>query len=556
MVTKRFKKILPIYLLLLCVVSARIQINTLPFLDNPFGWEANYIVSTLIVIGILFHWGTTIGQRVMHKGIRNYIWAIVALQVLWVTLKNLKWIAFEFAGAEGRLLWYMYYIPMLLIPVCLLLIALSVNKDESYRMNKKWNLIFIPIILLILLVLTNDMHQMVFTFNPNFENWDKGYSYNFAYIIILMVVVLTTTIATITIFRKWRKLDKSKEKLLLVFVSVIAIAYLIIYLVNRPLLSYFVDLTVLNSIICILFLESCIQTGLIRSNNRHQEIFSKADISAQILDEDGKTQYHSTSDTDISKTDFIMLKESKQLMKDENTLSHIAPIHGGYVTWESDITDINKTIKEIEIANKGLYDEVELLKRANEQKEERVRNEKESAVYDAIFAEVRPISEKIKCRIMQSEEAQPEVKKQCLYEISIISAYIKRKINLLLMAETHMTISTEEIAQCFQESFQNLMFYDCVCYLNIVQSHLIEIETAILTYDLFEEVLEKVSYRPKGLFITYDVSDEKTNFAIRVSADTMEDMENITVFERKKLLEKGLCVVVAKEEDEYHISIN
>ena len=556
MVTKRFKYVLFIDLLLLLVVAVLRQLNRTIFIESAFYDSFNLTLTMIIHIGILFHWGTTIEQRVMHKSIKNYILTIVGLQIFWLSLKNLKWVAFELSDVKGCLLWYMYYIPMLLIPLFVLFVALSLNKDETFRLNKKWNLLFIPTILLILLVLTNDIHQMVFTFNPNFENWDREYSYNFAYIIILLFMVLTITTACITIFRKWRKIDKSKEKLLLVFVSGVAVTYLITYLVNRPLATFFMDLAVFNSMICILFFESCIQTGVIRSNNRHQEIFSKADISAQILDEDGKTQYYSASDTDISKTDFIMLKESKQLMKDENTLCHIAPIHGGYVTWESDITDINKTIKEIEIANKGLYDKVELLKRANEQKEERVRNEKESAVYDAIFAEVRPISEKIKCRIMQSEEAQPEVKKQCLYEISIISAYIKRKINLLLMAETHMTISTEEIAQCFQESFQNLMFYDCVCYLNIVQSHLIEIETAILTYDLFEEVLEKVSYRPKGLFITYDVTDEKTNFAIRVSADTMEDMENITTFEREKILEKGLRIALAKEEDEYHISIN
>lgn len=556
MVTKRFKQILPIYFLLLCVVSARIKINRLPLFDNPIVWEVFLIVSALILIGILFHWVTTIQQRVMHKRIRNYIWIVVFLQVFWITLKNLKWIAFEFTGGEGRFMWYLFYIPMLLIPVFLFLIALSVNKDESYRLNKKWNLLFIPMISLVLLVLTNDMHQLVFQFNPNFENWDKGYSYGPLYPIVIGFTILSISATIITLFRKWRKLDKSKEKLLLVFVSGIAIAYLIIYLVNRPLLSYFLDLTTFYCIICILFLESCIQTGLIRSNNRHQEIFAKADITAQILNQDGETRYHSTSDTDISKIEFMMLKENKQLTKDENTLSHIEAIHGGYVTWNSDITQINQTIKEIEITNKGLYDEVELLKRVHAQKEERVRTEKELALHDAVLAEVRPAIEKIKYRIMQSENAQPDVKKRYLYEISIISAYIKRKINLLLMAETRTTISTEEMAQCFQESFQNLKFHDCVCYLNIVQSHLIEMKTAILTYDLFEAVLEKSSYRPNGIFITYDVTDEKTYFAIRVSADTMEDMESIAAFEREKLLEKGLQIVVAKEENEYHISMN
>lgn len=63
-----------------------------------------------------------------------------------------------------RYLWYLFYLPMLFVPMLALLIAMSLGKPDEYKFPKGMSVLWIISGTLLLLVLTNDLHQFVFTF--------------------------------------------------------------------------------------------------------------------------------------------------------------------------------------------------------------------------------------------------------------------------------------------------------------------------------------------------------------------------------------------------------
>lgn len=71
----------------------------------------------------------------------------------------------------------MYYIPLLTIPFLGLLTAMSLGKAEDYKLPEWTGALYIPTIISIVFVLTNDLHQKMFAFPENGSVWsDSKYS--------------------------------------------------------------------------------------------------------------------------------------------------------------------------------------------------------------------------------------------------------------------------------------------------------------------------------------------------------------------------------------------
>ena len=89
-------------------------------------------------------------------------------------MKSLSWMAFlllllrgikysVFAGVDilARLSWYLYYAPMLLLPLFLFYISLLISPGVDSHVPKRWYWVGAVTVVLILLVLTNDLHGLV-----------------------------------------------------------------------------------------------------------------------------------------------------------------------------------------------------------------------------------------------------------------------------------------------------------------------------------------------------------------------------------------------------------
>ena len=86
-----------------------------------------------------------------------------------------------------------------------LLIAMSLGKPDEYKFPNGMSILWIISGTLLLLVLTNDLHQFVFTFPKDAAVWtDKNNGYSIGYFIIVGWQVLCAFAALVIMFFKCR----------------------------------------------------------------------------------------------------------------------------------------------------------------------------------------------------------------------------------------------------------------------------------------------------------------------------------------------------------------
>ena len=142
--------------------------------DKPiFIYINRSLIYTLVYFGLIIAWGISIKRRIIQKQTLKFLMAIVVLVLFWFMVRTIKFSYTEEASAMERWCWYSYYIPMLLIPSMSIFVSLSLGKSENFKLPKWTGLIYIPAIILIAFVLTNDFHQLVFIF-PKGHLWTSS----------------------------------------------------------------------------------------------------------------------------------------------------------------------------------------------------------------------------------------------------------------------------------------------------------------------------------------------------------------------------------------------
>ncbi len=118
---------------------------------------------SFIYIGLFAAWGLSVRQRIVQKQVCRFMTVTAVLLIIWMVVRSAKYFIFWQPDAV-RYLWYLFYLPMLFVPMLALLIAMSLGKPDEYKFPKGMSVQWIISGTLLLLVLTNDLHQFVFTF--------------------------------------------------------------------------------------------------------------------------------------------------------------------------------------------------------------------------------------------------------------------------------------------------------------------------------------------------------------------------------------------------------
>ncbi len=542
------------FLTLLIIALLLDNIDNIVPTGSTFLYNISFIISTCIYISVYSYWVISVYRRIMQKHVRNYLMLIGALIILWVTLRTVKWLAFEFVIFEDRLLWYMYYIPMIMLSVFFFFISLYIGESEEYVPNKKWGLIYIPAILLIIAVLTNDLHLLAFDIDTAVHAYGLDYTHGIVYYLVLTFILGMVLISSYVILRKFSISKATRKKALLpALIISVTIIYSVLYIITPTYgLGYYLDLTIFGCTMAIVLLESFIITGLIHSNIGHSACFAMADIRAQILNNDGEIVHNSENSIKISKADFNLLKREKTISLNSSTLLHIAPINGGYVAWNSDVSQIKDMLKNINELNDKLYKEVDLLSLENEQKSESATIRKLNDLHGIILKEILPLSEKIKLEIEHCKKTQEDELKRLLFETSMASIYIKRKVNLIITQQTETLICAEDLRYCFLESFQLLRLYDVTCAINIINSCDLSLDTAIASFDLYQNIIEKANYNFTAVYVTYNFDEDNVIFTTQISKEFKLSYNDLLC---DKIIEQKGKLKLFDEDESYFVSL-
>lgn len=137
----------------------------------------------MYLFGILTYWTVSVVSRVSDKSIKYGLAATIILMSSVMLLKLIKYNVLFDATAE-RYIWYAYYIPQCLAPAVLLLTVLRMARKSEKPLSARWNLLFVPAVLLIVFVFTNDVHEQVFSFAEGLQNANKVYKWEWGYYVI------------------------------------------------------------------------------------------------------------------------------------------------------------------------------------------------------------------------------------------------------------------------------------------------------------------------------------------------------------------------------------
>lgn len=413
---------------------------------------------SFIYIGLFAAWGLSVRQRIVQKQVCRFMTVTAVLLIIWMVVRSAKYFIFWQPDAV-RYLWYLFYLPMLFVPMLALLIAMSLGKPDEYKFPKGMSILWIISGTLLLLVLTNDLHQFVFTFPKDAAVWtDKNNGYSIGYFIIVGWQVLCAFAALVIMFLKCR-VQKGRLHFLPIVPMLLTIVYSVLYYAGADwLLHLFGDIAAFQSVMYILTFEFCIACGYIHSNSRYVDLFaSSVSTSAEITDKDFTVRYAAVNTAPISKETIKKAEQSPFTMG--GLTVHTMPIDGGYAVWTEDVSALRDIKEDSKLLADELADRNKILRYEYKREAKRRKVEEQNRLYDllrsATQTQIDRIAELTK-EYRRISSTDPDNAKTLLAEIAVLCSYIKRRKHLTLLTDRDIKIAETELHRAFNESLQTL----------------------------------------------------------------------------------------------------
>lgn len=231
------------------------------------GPAVNHIRTALYLL-LFTLWDFSLDRRIIQRQALHCLRLTAALMLLWLILRTLKYSVVT-GLAAGRYIWYLYYLPMLFLPLLGVYIALSMGKSEDYRLSRGTGMLSIIPAALFLLVITNDLHQQVFAFKSGVPGLPVSgtYSYRPLYFICLGWMVVCMAFSLVCLFRKSRIPSGEGKRITPFVLGCAMLLYSILYLSGIPAVRWwFGDMNVMFCLLYAAIYESCIRCRMIPSN--------------------------------------------------------------------------------------------------------------------------------------------------------------------------------------------------------------------------------------------------------------------------------------------------
>ncbi|MBE6819264.1 MAG: hypothetical protein E7517_08940 [Ruminococcaceae bacterium] len=471
--------------------------------NEPLSFTGTMVFSSLFIM-----WSVSVRSRVIHVRERRYFTLLGGFMLLWMVERAVKYSFFLQNEWLERHLWYGYYIPILLMPLISLMLAMSIGKTDAEKLNPKLKWLYLPDILLIAGFLTNDRHQLAFRFAPSFENWGDDYSYGILYYIALAWII-ALVLATLIRIVRFSSANASKKR------GMIPLAVIIVSLIGVGIYNFtdfrhtrILNVTELFCFCVAAFWEACLQTGLIPANTGYDLLFKHSHLAAKITDNAGKVVYEAAA----------RQQEGACYIEHRNLIS------GGEVVWLEDVTFIKQQKAQLEQANSRLSRRAELQEKENALKEEHTRLAEQRRIYDRLNASLAAQTQHINRLVSEAEENE-QIRQSNMLWVCVIGAYIKRKTNLMLLAEKQESIALSELYLAYKESLAYLSKAGVACKIGAMPEAVVPAGLLLYAYDELETLLERkmpsiqavniqISEKAGGIMFDIKVDNTPLSFAI------------------------------------------
>ena len=470
-----------LFLLLLAVLPALFASD--PKLSNTvpvYGEVSKEVVDGLIhsssipllVAAIAFSiWGVLVYLRCLDYVLRRRLVAVAAICALWMIEVILKYKSFT--PFYATILWYLYYVPMTLVPLLYQLCGLRLAGLEQHRAGRRYRTaLWVAAILLIGFVLTNDFHQQVFHFDRSSDTWSNDYTYGWGYFAVLIwtafnFVAFFILVGRSASFRIQR--FSGTAALVLLGGAFFAISYAL-----RVPWAWKLNFSLVYCVLCVVTLEICLDCGVIPSYHDIAGIFDTLPLDLKVLTRDLQEVYA----TPVSKPIPAGVREELRaqelghshafaVLSNPDVMYRSFPLLGGSALLAQDVSEVNELNRELAHRRMELQRQNELLTADYDLKAHLADQEAEALlVKDVDQALARALGEMyglLSSLPPLTDEASSHERYRMLQCAKMFVAYCKRKGSLTLAQHGESGFDRDRIQLIANEMASDLRTIDVDC---------------------------------------------------------------------------------------------
>ena len=208
---------------------------------------------------------------------------------------------------------------------------------------------------------------------------------------------------------------------------------------------------------------------------------------------------------------------------DEHTLLRSAPVQGGYVMWQTDITELVENMERLK-ENRTELAERNYLEQQNYEVERKINALREkNRLYDLLQRQLAPQIIRMDQLLTRYRAAPEEEKRQLLGQVAVLGAYLKRGANLMFLAQQHRYVPSAELRYALEESISSLELAGVECAMEVTHGVQLPAEAAAACYSRFESVVEEALGQLDALFVRAIWKDHRLN--LYLSVETGADLK-------------------------------
>ena len=478
------------------------------------GVYVNYIRAALYLL-LFSLWGYSLDRRIIQPQTLHCLRLTAALMLVWLVLRTLKY-EIVTDPTVARYIWYLYYLPMLFIPLLGVYIALFLGKPQEIRLNVRTGCLAIVPAVLFLSVITNDLHQQVFAFSggvPGGQD-NSSFSHRPLYFACLVWMVACMVFSLVRLLNKSRIPGSGKKNLAPFVTGCITVLYGVLYLSGLPAVRWwFGDMNVMFCLLFAAIYENCIRCRMIQSNTGYVELFEATTLAACIADSSGNIVLRSHAACE----DIACPEEGTQVFRPDGIRISSAPISGGYAVWQDNVRPLTELRAKLSGNKAIIKNNKEKLQEAYFIQKKLYELTEKNRIYDELETRYGKQINRIGQLLKQCEDTGPAEVQNLLKRILLLGTYIKRGANLYFLGMEYELLPQQELRLTVDEAVRVMTVCGTECSVVYRTTKPMRSTEVMRLFDLLKTVAEMTINGLQSLFIS--VSDSEMDLSVECTAD-------------------------------------
>ena len=233
----------------------------------------------------------------------------------------------------------------------------------------------------------------------------------------------------------------------------------------------------------------CWQLYIFPVNTQYSEVFRRSTVAMQILSPTGKLIAVSENAAEITPVMLETLKREQQFSSTEDITMHLHRIPGGYMIWQTNLSQINGVLRELKFLNAELEEKQDLLAQEIRIQSDEASVQARNDIYDSLSSKVAGqlalIEEALSKEALSSEDWN---------RVCLIGTYIKRFCNLQLTYQEQQTIPIGDLAISLQDMAKCMKNLEIRTSLDFCPTSNLEPALILLIMKTLEDILEEADF--------------------------------------------------------------